>query len=52
MGTLEIERDLDVIGTETQELLGRVLVGGKIYYYYEYAREDGAHELRLNVVDA
>lgn len=27
-----------------------IVVDGVIYYYYEYARADGAHELRLNRV--
>ena len=39
-------------GTGCLRYLSAVPVGEKIYYYYEYAREDGAHELRLNVVDA
>ena len=38
-------------GTGCLRYLSAVPVGEKIYYYYEYAREDGAHELRLNVVD-
>jgi len=24
---------------------------GKIYFYYEYARRDGSHELRMNIVE-
>jgi len=28
-----------------------LIVGSEIYYYYEYAREDGSHELRVNRVD-
>jgi hypothetical protein len=39
-------------GTGCLRYLSAVPVGEKIYYYYEYAREDGAHELRLSVVDA
>ncbi|MCZ6680289.1 MAG: hypothetical protein O7E52_23915 [Candidatus Poribacteria bacterium] len=27
-----------------------IVVNNQIYYYYEYARADGSHELRLNVV--
>jgi len=39
-------------GTGCLRYLSAVPVDGKIYYYYEYAREDGSHELRLNVVEA
>jgi len=31
--------------------LDAVEVEGKVYYFYEYAREDGSHELRMNTVD-
>jgi len=30
--------------------LDPVDLGGEVYYYYEYARADGSHELRLNQV--
>ncbi|MBT4503925.1 MAG: hypothetical protein HOC74_39695 [Gemmatimonadetes bacterium] len=39
-------------GTGCLRYLSAVPVGEKIYYFYEYAREDEAHELRLNVVEA
>jgi hypothetical protein len=39
-------------GTGCLRYLSAVPLKDKIYYYYEYAREDGSHELRLNVVDA
>jgi len=28
-----------------------IRVKGKIYFYYEYARRDGSHELRMNIVE-
>jgi len=31
--------------------LDAIELDGKIYYYYEYAREDGSHELRMNRVN-
>ena len=31
--------------------LDAVAVDGKLYCYYEYARSDGSHELRLNIVE-
>jgi hypothetical protein len=31
--------------------LDAIVVGGVIHYYYEYARADGSHELRLNRVE-
>ena len=27
-----------------------IIVDGEVYYYYEYAREDGSHEVRMNKV--
>ncbi len=30
--------------------MNAMIVGDEIFYYYEYAREDGSHELRLNKV--
>jgi len=27
-----------------------LIVGSDLYYYYEYARKDGSHELRVNKV--
>jgi len=27
-----------------------IIVNGEVYYYYEYARQDGSHELRMNKV--
>jgi hypothetical protein len=27
-----------------------ITVKDQIYYYYEYARADGSHELRINIV--
>jgi hypothetical protein len=38
-------------GTGCLRYLSVVAAKGKLYYYYEYARANGAHELRLNVVD-
>lgn len=38
-------------GTGCLRYLSAVPARGKIYYYYEYARADGSHELRLNVVE-
>lgn len=38
-------------GTGCLRYLSVVPVEDKLYYYYEYAREEGSHELRLNVVD-
>ena len=39
-------------GTGCLRYASAVPVGGKIYYYYECARQDGSHELRLNIVEA
>ncbi len=39
-------------GTGCLRYVSAVPVEDRIYYYYEYARADGSHELRLNVVDA
>lgn len=36
-------------GTGCLRYLSAVPVGDVMHYYYEYAREDGSHELRLNV---
>lgn len=38
-------------GTRALRYLDIVPVGSKYYYFYEMAREDGAHELRASVVD-
>ena len=39
-------------GTGCLRYLSAVPAKEGTYWYYEYAREDGSHELRLNVVEA
>jgi hypothetical protein len=38
-------------GSGSLRYLDAVEVRGRVYYYYEYARQDGSHDLRMNVVD-